>query len=90
MTCGPSYLRSWQRDSSTNRMYGSAPHDALHAEIMQNLFKMISNLQRYTIGNMKLAYISFPYMESQRKFLFIDTSFTRKAPSLEHQQRETK
>ena len=29
-------------------------------------------------------------MESQRKYLFIDTSFTRIAPSLEQQQRETK
>ena len=35
MTCGPSHLRSWQGDSSTNRMYGSTPRDALNAEIMQ-------------------------------------------------------
>ena len=34
-TSGPSHLRSWQGDSSTNRMYGSTPRDALNAEIMQ-------------------------------------------------------
>ena len=65
-------LRSWQGDSSTIRMYGTTPRDELHAEIMQNLLtKHDYKLATIRQWNIKL----FPYMKSQRTFLFIDTSF---------------
>ena len=60
--CGPSHLRSWQGDLSTNGMYGSTRRDTLHAEIVQNLLtKHDYKLATICQWNMKLAYTISSY-----------------------------